>query len=109
MITLAFLICFLGFFACYATSKNATLPTLRLGEWLQEKPVLSNVVGMFLMVNSCILLVLILGLGSGILTFFIMLMTIGSLVIILVPLKVIGYKGLTFLFLLFLVFELIKF
>ncbi len=109
MITLASLICFLGFYACYLTSSKSVPLEFRFGKWLQKNPNVSNSIGLCLFAISCILLIWNLGVGAGILTFFILLMAVGSMIIILNPLKIIGFRGMVFIVVLFLFFETIKF
>lgn len=75
-----------GFYALYNTSKKAVLQKDRVSVWLQANRGVSKSLGIFCLLISFVLLVIEQGIGTGILTGFILLMTVGSLIIILSPL-----------------------
>lgn len=108
MATLLFFNVFLGFFLCYNTSKRAELNRdfvlVKIGQGL---PRASNIIGILLMTVALIGSILYYGTGAGIFAFLIILMTIGSMVVLIGPLRFIGYKTVSILFLISLILELI--
>ncbi|KDN56658.1 hypothetical protein [Flavobacterium seoulense] len=93
MITLVSLIVFLAFFVLYNTSKKATLATnFQAERWIQQNPKPSRFIGLGLLLIAYILLLSIKAAGVSSFLFLIQIMTIGSLVVILAPLKIINYK-----------------
>lgn len=108
MTTLLFFNVFFGFFLCYNTSKRAELNSnfvlVKIG---QRLPHASKVIGMLLMAVALAGSILYYGFGSGIFAFFIILMTMGSMIVLLAPLRFVGYKMVSILFLISLTMELI--
>lgn len=86
MIAVISLIIFLGFYVLYSTSKKAILNTTKVDVWLQNHPKVSKILGLILIAGSFGLLMNYYGIGAGIFIAFIILITIGGLVIILIPL-----------------------
>ena len=82
----ATLVLIAGFYALYNTSHKAVLQKDRVSVWLQRNRNWSKVIGIFCLLLSFALLVTEQGIGAGILTGCILLMTVGSLIIILSPL-----------------------
>jgi hypothetical protein len=82
----ATLILVAGFYALYNTSEKALLRKDRISIWLQRNRSLSKVVGIFCLLTSFALFAMEQGMGAGILTGFILLMTVGSMIIIVFPL-----------------------
>jgi hypothetical protein len=70
----------------YSTSKRAELRKDSLSVWLQGHTLFSTIGGLLLLAASFVLLVIALGFAVGIFAAFILLMTTGSLIILLVPL-----------------------
>ncbi|MCC9017983.1 hypothetical protein [Flavobacterium lipolyticum] len=88
MITIASLIVFLAFYTLYYTSKRATLSyDLGFEKWMKSNPKPTKFLGLGLLLLAYVLWLLTQSLCCGTLMFFIQLMTIGSLIIILAPLK----------------------
>ncbi len=82
----ATLILVAGFYALYNTSEKALLRKDRVSVWLQRNRSFSKVIGIFCLLVSFALLAMEQGIGAGILTGFILLMTVGCLIVILSPL-----------------------
>ena len=78
-------------------------------KWMAGHRSVSQYSSLALLIISLGLSIWLWGLGSGIFTFFIILMTVASLVILLAPLRLLSYKsiGLTLFF--FLICEIILF
>lgn len=99
MISIASLIVFIAFFTLYNTSKRAHLSnTNSIERWLQKKPKQSKILGLVLLLAAYGILLTEKALGCSTLIFSIQIMTIGSLIVILAPLKVINNKLLFALF-----------
>ncbi|WP_343613125.1 hypothetical protein [Flavobacterium sp.] len=93
MITIASLIVFLAFYTLYYTSKRAALSyDLGFEKWMQKNPKQTKITGLILLLTAYIMWLFTQSLGCGTLMFFIQLMTIGSLIIILTPLKKVNGK-----------------
>lgn len=108
MITLLFFLMLSGFFLFYNTSKRAVLNRSFLLENLaQDNPVISRAAGAFLLLAALAGSMLYWGFSAGIFAFLIVLMTVGSLVILLAPLRYLSYTWIAFFFLLSLTAELI--
>jgi divalent metal cation (Fe/Co/Zn/Cd) transporter len=99
MITIAVCVLFLAFYTLYYTSKRASL-TYRFGfeKWMRNHPTATKIIGLCLLVVAYFLWIYSIGLVSGSLFFAVALMTIGSLIVILKPLKIIPLKNIVFLF-----------
>lgn len=99
MITIASLIVFLAFYTLYYTSKRATLSyDLGFEKWMKVNPKPTKFIGLGLLLLAYSLWLLTQSLCCGTLMFFIQLMTIGSLIIILTPLKKISRFAIIALF-----------
>lgn len=106
MTTLVTAIVFLGFYALYHTSKRAWLNrSLKVEAWMQANRKQSRWAGLMLLLAAIVLSVLHYGFGAGIFAFFVILMTVGSLIVILAPLRFVGYGALALVFVLALTFE----
>lgn len=101
MITIASLIVFLAFYTLYYTSKRAVLSyDLGFEKWMKKNPKQTKITGLALLVTAYAMWLFTQSLGCGTLMFLIQLMTIGSLIIILMPLKKVNSKALFVLLLL---------
>jgi len=99
MITIASLIVFLAFYTLYYTSKRATLSyDLGFEKWMKNNPKETKMTGLGLLLLAYSLWLYTQSLCCGTLMFFIQLMTIGSLIIILTPLKKVNSKAIEALF-----------
>lgn len=95
MITIASLIVFLAFYSLYYTSKRAVLSyDLGFEKWMKENPKQTKIIGLGLLISAYAMWLFTQSLGCGTLMFFIQLMTVGSLIIILNPLKKVNSKAL---------------
>ncbi|WP_426483260.1 hypothetical protein [Flavobacterium sp. 2] len=95
MITLASLIVFLAFYTLYYTSKRAVLSyDFGFEKWMQQNPKQTKITGLFLLATAYAMWLFTKSLCCGTLMFFIQLMTVGSLIIILTPLKKVNSKAL---------------
>jgi hypothetical protein len=100
MITIASLLLFLAFYTLYYTSKRAALSyDLGFEKWMQKNPKQTKATGLILLFLAYSMWLFTQSLCCGTLMFCIQLMTIGSLVIILTPLKKIDKKAIFMLFL----------
>jgi tryptophan-rich sensory protein len=107
MITIASLIVFLSFYTLYYTSKRAVLSyDLGFEKWMQKNPKQTKIIGLFLLLTAYSIWLFMQSLGCGTLMFLIQLMTIGSLIIILTPLKKVSSKILLFIFVIIALLEL---
>ncbi|PZX56572.1 hypothetical protein [Algoriphagus chordae] len=86
MITVSILLTFLGFEFFYQCSEKAILsrPAL-LNNWFLANEKLAKIIGSALLILGLILIVVYLGIGSGIFAFLCVLMMVGSLVVLLSP------------------------
>ena len=99
MITIATLIVFLAFYTLYYTSKRAVLSyDLGFEKWMQKNPKQTKITGLTLLLLAYSLWLFTQSLCCGTLMFFIQLMAIGSLIIILMPLKRVSSKIILLLF-----------
>ncbi|MCM5661418.1 DUF3325 family protein [Galbibacter mesophilus] len=92
MISLIIFLIFIGFYALYNSSKRAALNTSKIEVWLQKNLKISKVTAILLLSISLVLSIFENGFASGTLLWFILLMTLGSLTILLAPLKIMSYK-----------------
>ncbi|SNR23924.1 hypothetical protein [Flavobacterium sp. ov086] len=93
MITIASLIVFLAFYTLYYTSKRAVLSyDLGFEKWMKNNPKQTKITGLVLLAGAYTIWLFTQSFGCGTLMFFIQLMTIGSLIIILAPLKKVNSK-----------------
>ena len=106
MITIASLIVFLAFYTLYYTSKRAVLSyDLGFEKWMKNNPKHTKISGLLLLLLAYSVWLFTQSLCCGTLMFFIRLMTIGSLIIILKPLKKVNAIALLLLFILVAVLE----
>lgn len=99
MITIASLIVFLAFYTLYYTSKRAALSyDLGFEKWMKNNPRQTKLTGLGLLVTAYAFWLFTQSLCCGTLMFFVQLMAIGSLIIILTPLKKVSSKALLALF-----------
>jgi hypothetical protein len=107
MITIASLIVFLAFYTLYYTSKRAVLSyDLGFEKWMKKNPKQTKITGLALLIIAYSLWLFTQSLGCGTLMFLIQLMTIGSLIIILTPLKKVNSKALLAFFIIIALLEL---
>jgi len=106
MTTIASLIVFLAFYILYYTSKRAVLSyDSGFEKWMQKNPKQTKIIGLVLLLCSYGFWLFTQSLGSGTLMFFIQLMAIGSLIVLLAPLKKISLTTLLILFILIALLE----
>jgi hypothetical protein len=90
MITISSTLLFLAFYTLYYTSKRVSLSyNLGFEKWMQNKPNPTKTIGLSLLLLAYFSWIYATALGAGTLLFFIELMAIGSLTVILKPLKII--------------------
>ncbi|RVT79702.1 hypothetical protein EOD40_00915 [Flavobacterium sufflavum] len=93
MISIISLTVFLAFYVLYNTSKKATLSSnFQIERWIQHYSKASRFIGIGILAIAYSFLIALKAIGSATLIFIILIMTIGSLVVILAPLKIINYK-----------------
>lgn len=104
------LLTFMAFYLLYSTSKKmSAVGSLGFEQSINEHKKTSTYIGLALMIFSLGLSCFYWGLGSGTFTFFIILMTVASLVILLAPLRLLNYRFLGVLFLCSILFETLLF
>ncbi|MBD3581853.1 hypothetical protein [Flavobacterium selenitireducens] len=109
MITIGALLAFLGFFAGYNTSQKAVLTgDTKIELWLRSNAPNARIAGLLLLIAALLVLVTDKGIGAGTFVFFVMLMTFGSLIVLLSPLKIITLKTAGIAFALALAIELLN-
>lgn len=97
MTTLILLLTFAGFYALYNTSTRAELSQSRFDVWLRGQSLLKPA-GIILLLGALVLTIVYKGLAAGILYWLVILTTIGSLIIVLCPLKIMNYKAVALIF-----------
>ncbi len=97
MTTLILILTFAGFYALYNTSSRAELPQGSIEIWMRSLTILKPV-GLVLLLVSLLLTGIYFGLAAGILYWFVIVSTIGSLIILLSPLKLMNYKMIILVF-----------
>lgn len=107
MFTLITSIICVGFFLCYSTTKRVPVQPILVLEKLINNSKLTNGLGIFLMSIALLLTIVALGIGNGIFTFSILLMTVSSFIILVYPLKVMKNIHLLFIFCISLGLELL--
>lgn len=106
MITIASLIVFLAFYTLYYTSKRAVLSyDFGFEKWMKNNPKQTKIAGLGLLLIAYASWLYTKSLGCGTLMFLIQLMTIGSLIIILAPLKKVNHKALLALLIIIAILE----
>lgn len=78
-------------------------------KWIVDHHSESQYVGLALLIISLGLSIWLWGLGSGVFTFFILLMTVASLVVLLAPLRLLSYKSVGITLVFFLIYEFVLF
>jgi len=88
MVTLATSFSFFGFYMLYSTSKRAPLQLeLKLQKQINENEKISTYCAVFLLIVSLLLCIADLGIGAGAFSFLLILMTVGSLIVLVAPLR----------------------
>ena len=109
MVTIISLLTFIAFYLLYSTSKMAATGNLGFEQTIRAYRKTAKYISLALMIFSLGLSCFYWGLGSGTFTFFILLMTVTSLVILLAPLRLLNYGFLGTLFLCSILFETLLF
>ncbi|WP_018474911.1 hypothetical protein [Echinicola pacifica] len=108
MNTISLLIVLIGFLFLYYTSQKAQLGGHSpIRTFARRAPQLAKGIGVFCLLVAALLAVLGLGLGAGIFSFIVLLMTVGSLVVIVAPLQIVTGRMLAIGLVLSLIIELI--
>ena len=99
MITIASCILFLAFYSLYYTSKRVSLSyNIGFEKWMKKNPNQTKITGIMLLVTAYFVWISATAVVVGSLLFVIALMTIGSLIVVLKPLRIIPAKTIFFLF-----------
>ncbi|UXP32343.1 hypothetical protein N6H18_18550 [Reichenbachiella agarivorans] len=108
MVTLNLILIWLSFYLFYLTSKKAQIArSLPIEKWMHNHAPIAKVIGTVLLFLSLSVSISLWGVGSGSLFFFIILMTLGSLVTIISPLRVLNYVSISAISILSFVLEII--
>lgn len=107
MITLTILLTVLGFYMLLLTSKRAAIPnTVSERKVALKHSQTFKISGVGLLIAAFTVLSIFWGIGSGIISEFIILSIVASLAVILVPLQVINYKQMSVIFIVSFIFEI---
>ena len=110
MVSITTFIIFLSFYLFYNTSKKTVkYDPKKSNIWIDKNIQLTKKTAFILLIISIILNIYLFGFGAGILIFFVILMTLGGLIILLFPMGYLNYKSVFYCFLVFLIFELFIF
>ncbi|UNY98373.1 hypothetical protein MQE36_14960 [Zhouia spongiae] len=108
MYTIVFLMAFIGFYTLYNASEKAVLEgSFVLSRWLRANIRMSKIMGLFFLSVSCAMLMWSSGIAAGAFIAIVIWMTVGSLIVILAPLKIFRANHLAFIFLITFVVEII--
>lgn len=108
LITLAMTCCGLGFFMLYNTSKKVRFSESdKFGRWLQQHSAMATSLGLLFIAVSFLILIFQLGLGVGILTAFLLLMTSAALIIVIAPLRYLKIQSIIALVLICVLLEIL--
>lgn len=108
MISLTYLLIFLGFYFWYSTTSRIKIqPVFGMENWAQKKKMESKILGSLLLCLGWFLLFQNYGMGASSFHFLIALMTIASSVIVFMPLGILSLKTMILLLFLMLFFEYI--
>ena len=108
MNTLLIFFCCIGFYAFYLTSDRIAIDrSTWVSSWVFSNKTTGKAIGFLLLLVSMRLAIEVYGLAAGLCVFFILLMTMASLIIVLKPLKIVGYKSIALLLLLSFLSELL--
>lgn len=90
MVTLIAFLTFSGFYTAYYTSVKAALAgNSGLENAIKKNPVAGRWTGLALMSGGLFISIMHAGLGAGTFQFFILLMTMASLIVLLAPLRIV--------------------
>lgn len=95
MLSLSVFFVFMGFYFLYITSQRSVYTSsLNVYKWGKDNPSKSKLIGGFCLLIGLVLELIVLGFGSGIFSFFVVLMTFGSLIVLISPTKFFSTKSL---------------
>jgi hypothetical protein len=110
MVTGISLLVFVAFYLLYSTSKKMTgSGVLGFEKWVADHRSAVQYSSLALLIISLGLSIWLWGFGAGVFTFFILLMTVASLIVLLAPLQLLSYKSLVMVLILFLICEIVLF
>lgn len=107
MVTFLALLIFSGFYTGYYSSAKAVLPrNSGLENAIKENPVTARRIALVLLLTALIVSNIYSGTAVGTFQFFILLMTLGSLVVLLAPLQVLTLRSASVIFVIGLFIEI---
>lgn len=107
MLTVSIFLIFIGFYFLYITSKRADYRSeLGIYKWGHANAFQSKYIGILLIVLGLLLDIYLLGWGSGIFSFFVVLMTLASLIILISPIRFFSLKSIVVIGILALLLEI---
>lgn len=110
MLSMVIFLVFTGFYCLYASSNRTEFQgLLRFERPLKQQKAAARAFGSALLLISLALTISSEGVGAGIFSFMVLLMTLGSLIILLAPLQWLSYRTLLPAFSLIVLFELFLF
>jgi hypothetical protein len=88
MVSLSIILALVGFYMLYSTSKRAKLILqYNFQKWITKNPKKGKTIGLSLLIFSLLINILSVGFGSGIFSFLVIIMTMGSLVVLISPIR----------------------
>ncbi|MBU2913260.1 MULTISPECIES: hypothetical protein [Reichenbachiella] len=107
MVTLTVILVAIGFYFFYQTSERAyPSRTLRVERWMYMKQQPAKSLGAICLITAIFPAIAHWGAVAGVLFFLVTLMTVGSLIVLLTPLRIIGYRSLAVVALVSLLIEI---
>lgn len=107
MNTVLIFIAFVGFYLLINTSKKVVLRTGTLENWVQNNYTIAKILGVFCLVLAVVISTFLKGISSGIFFGIFAILLVGSLTILLNPIKTINFKWITITLIVSLIIELI--
>ncbi|MEM6634124.1 MAG: hypothetical protein AAF694_30890 [Bacteroidota bacterium] len=108
MTSLITILVFLGFYLWYATSKRIKIePLLGIEPWSQQKNKESKLLGSLFLSLALGASMYGYGIGAGAFLFIVVLMTLGCLIILIIPLNIINRTVLILMFALAMLMEIL--
>jgi len=99
MVSAIILCTFFSFYMLYNSSKRAIkYRGFGFENWMNSHTTFTKLFAMFLGVCALVAAIFIFGIGGGVLLFGMVLMTLGSVVVLLTPLQLVTYKSVFLLF-----------
>lgn len=107
MLTTSIFLIFIGFYFLYITSKRTDYSSeLAVYKWGHTNTSQSKYLGVLFIILGLLLDIFLLGWGSGIFSFFVVLMTLASLIVLISPIRFFSLKSIVVIGILALLLEI---